>query len=333
MIGLFRLFIFLLAVCVAMPAEAGYLKDTCPAPQTPTRVRADLVFDLTTGKILIEKDATKSFHPASLTKLMSLALIFNDLEKGRLKYGGMVDLVRKPGQIDNRTAKLRRMTVEEAIGGVATASLNNALDGLAAKRGSAKFVERMNDQAKAWGMDHTFFVNPTGWPTPDSVQLQRTTLHDLATLVGAVWLGYPKEVARFMGKPDVEIAGLPKPLTSTNQLLETALGKNGQPYPGVIGGKTGYTCYSGWHLITVYEDRDIGRRMVAITVGHATGKQRDDYMKTLLDKGRPKLKAFAREEARRMERERIAAAKAEAARLKAEKKMVAAGNSPAVQPR
>lgn len=304
-----------LFVFVSVPAQAGYTSDSCPKNKPQNRIRADLVVDLETGKVLLQKNAGAVFHPASLTKLMSLALVFDDLRAGKIKLTQPVVLVRRPGQIDNRTARITRMSVREAINGVATASLNNALDGLAALTGTeGRFVERMNERAKLWGMSKTFFVNTTGWPTPASMQLQRTTLYDYAHLLGALWTQYPKEMQAYSGKPEIAITGLPKPLASTNHLLAGAEGRMALPYPGVIGGKTGYTCYSGWHIVTIYQDDKLGgRRMAAMTVGHATGRARDLYMKDLLDRAKPKLAAFAREEERRIAREKIAAAKAAAA--------------------
>ena len=315
--------IFLLCLLLsASPAVAGYTADTCSKAKAQNRVRADLVFDLATGKVLIEKNAGAVFHPASLTKLMSLAVVFDDLRAKKIKYTQAVTLVRAPGQIDNRTAKIKQMTVREAINGVATASLNNALDGLARLTGpESAFVARMNEKAKLWGMTKTLFANTTGWPTPASLQLQRTTLHDYARLLGALWTLYPQEMKEFSGKSEVRISGLPAPLKSTNHLLEQARGRMAMAYPGVIGGKTGYICYSGWHLITVFADKDLkGRRMVAMTVGHATGRARDLHMKELLDKGRPKLKTFVKEEERRIAREKLEAAKAEKLRIAAAQK-------------
>lgn len=311
---LFRfLALILCAVLLVIPvAEAGYSKDSCPKNKPQNRVRGDLVFDMDTRKVLIEKNAKASFHPASLTKLMSLDLIFDDLQARRLRPDEMVPLLKTGGQRDGRTISLQKMTVREAVAGIATASLNNVLDGIAAKSGTPAFVARMNETAKRLGMKKTFFVNPTGWPTPQSMQMQRTTLHDLATLVRHVWLGYPKEIAQYAGKKDVTITGLKEPLNSTNNLLETSEAPHAQPYGGVIGGKTGYTCYSGWHLVVVYKDIETGRRMVGITVGHKTGKARDDHMISLLDEARPKLAAFARSEARRIEAEKQAALRAAA---------------------
>ncbi len=305
---------------IPLPAQAGFMRDTCPAAKAKGRVRADMVFDLETGKILKERNARASFHPASLTKLMSLALIFEDVRKKRLKLNERVTLQRTGGEVDGRTSSIRSMTLGEAIEGVANASLNNALDGIAAKYGTGKFVARMNATAREWGMKDTHFVNPTGWPTAQSMQMQRSTLYDMATLVRGIWLGYSDEADRYTGKKQVRIAGLKKPLNSTNNLLEISEAPRAQPYEGVIGGKTGYTCYSGWHLIAVYEDPALKRRMVAMTVGHATGKSRDDYMRKLLDEAKPKLVAFDKAEKRRIEQERREAEREAARRLAEEKK-------------
>jgi D-alanyl-D-alanine carboxypeptidase (penicillin-binding protein 5/6) len=310
-----KYFVLPVLLCLfALPAEAGYSKDSCPKERTEGRVRADMVFDLETGKIFTEKNAKASFHPASLTKLMSLALIFDDMQDKKIRPHDTVRLVSTGGQWDGRTSSIKSMTVEEAVEGIASASLNNALDGIAARHGTEAFVARMNARAREWGLDQTYFVNPTGWPTPQSVQMQRSTLYDMASLVRKIWYGYPKEIARYAGRKDVAIKGLDRPLNTTNNLLENATAPRAQPYTGVIGGKTGYTCTSGWHLIAVYEDPSLKRRMVAMSVGHPTGKGRDDTVRKLLDEARPKLIAFDRAEKKRIEQERKAAIKEEARR-------------------
>jgi D-alanyl-D-alanine carboxypeptidase (penicillin-binding protein 5/6) len=313
---LFRLFLLLTILLSAAPAMAGYMQDTCAKNKPRNLVRADMVFDLDSGKILIEKNSKKSFHPASLSKLMALAIVYDDLRAGRYRLTDKVQLVKTGGQFDGRTASIKSMTVREAIMGVATASLNNALDGLAAKTSPDKFVARMNEKAKAWGLTNTRFINPTGWPTPQSMNAQRTTLRDYAQIVRKMEINYPKEMKQFSGLSEVEIKGLKKPLKSTNNLLETSDAPRAEPYEGVVAGKTGYTCYSGWHLVAVFEDRSLNnRRLVAMSVGHATGKERDEQVKELLDTARPKLRAYVKEE------ERLARLKAqEEARQLAEKK-------------
>lgn len=275
------------------------MQDSCAKGKPRNLVRADMVFDLQTGKVLLEKNAKQSFHPASLSKLIALAVVFDDVRAKRYGMNDRVELLKTGGQVDGRTSSIKVMTVREAINGVATASLNNALDGLAAKTGTEKFVARMNEKAKTWGLEQTHFVNPTGWPTPQSIKAQRTTLREYAQIVRHMWAEYPKEMKQFSGLSEVAIGGLKRPLKSTNNLLETADAPRAQPYEGVVAGKTGYTCYSGWHLVAVFEDRSLGnRRLVAMSVGHATGKARDEQVKELLDTARPKLRAYVKEEER-----------------------------------
>ena len=294
-----RLLTLLVILLNAAPALAGYTQDTCAKNKPRNLVRADLVFDLQSGKILIEKNSKKAFHPASLSKLMALAVVFDDLRAKRYGMNDRVQLVKTGGQFDGRTASIKSMTVREAIMGVATASLNNALDGLAAKTGTEKFVARMNEKAKAWGLANTRFVNPTGWPTPQSMNAQRTTLRDYAQLIRHMEMNYAKEMKQFSGMSEVTIKGLKKPLKSTNNLLETSDAPRAEPYEGVVAGKTGYTCYSGWHLVAIFEDRSLGnRRLVAMSVGHATGRERDEQVRELLDTARPKLRVYVKEEER-----------------------------------
>ncbi len=272
----------IISVFYPMPANAGYGADTCKG-QT-NRVRADMVFDLNSGEILYEKNANAAFHPASLTKLMSLMVIFDALRNDEIDYDDRIQLVRQRGQVDGRTSMIKSMTVREAVGGVVTGSLNNALDGVAQKIGMDEFIRRMNQKANQLGLDHTKFVNTTGWPTATSKSKQRTNLHDLATMVRHLETEYENEYSRFDGKSKITITGLPKPLSSTNNLLQNASSRRANPYKGVVGGKTGYTCYSGWHLITLYKDHSKPNdRLVVMSVGHSTGLGRDHHVRDLLD--------------------------------------------------
>ena len=284
-----------LALCFSFSflstAMAGYSADNCKGDTN--RVRGDLVFDLHSGEILFEKNANASFHPASLTKLVSLMIIFDALRADEIDYSDRVQLVRVRGQVDGRTASIKSMTVREAIGGIATGSLNNALDGVAQKIGMETFIRRMNQKSKLLGLSRTKFVNATGWPTPSSKSQQRTTLHELATLLRHLETEYEREYSQFDGKAKVYIAGLANPLSATNNLLQNASSRRANPYKGVVGGKTGYTCYSGWHLITLYKDPSKPHdRLVVMSVGHTTGAGRDRHVRELLDENIGKYRRF-----------------------------------------
>lgn len=272
-------------------AFAGYTADNCRGDVN--RVRADMVFDLKTGHVIAEENAGAKFHPASLSKLMSLMVIFDAIETRELRYGDRIPLVRSGGTLDNRTGMIKSMTVKEAIGGIVTGSLNNPIDGIAQKIGSGEFVRRMNAKARSLGLTKTKFVNVTGMPTVDSKRSQRTNLRELATIVRHLETEYHDQYSDFDGKASVTIRGVPAPLKSTNNLLQNASSRRAKPYKGVVGGKTGYTCYSGWHLVALYKDPSSPKnRLVLMTVGHDTGNGRDNHMRELLDENIPKYKRF-----------------------------------------
>ena len=287
----FVLGVVLAILLLTTPVYAGYLADNCKGETN--RVRADLVFDLHSGKILAEKNAGASFHPASLTKIVSLMVIFDAIHNDEISYSDRIKLVRTAGNLDNRTSMIKSMSVKEAVGGIVTGSLNNALDGIATEIGHDKFIRRMNDKARAIGLEKTKFVNTTGWPTPQSKAAQRTTLYELAKIMQHLDTHYSEDYKKFDGRSSVTISGLPTPLKSTNNLLHNASSRRAQPYKNVVGGKTGYTCYSGWHLITLYKDPSSPQnRLVLMSVGHSTGSARDTHMRDLLDKYTPRYKNF-----------------------------------------
>lgn len=239
---------------------AGLLLLPAAAPAAPPAVTASagLLLDLATGQIVYAKNAEEDRAPASLVKLMTLFLAYEDLRAGKVRLGDPVIITPNAEQ----TPRLRMGLVagqvvpfEILLAGVAIASANDAATAVAEHLAGSEelFVERMNAAAAEMGLGHTRFANPHGLPDPR----QRTTAHDLARLARHLLSGYPE---------------------SREVLGQTAFSWRGRLYQrrsplfrdpgGVDALKTGFTLEAGYNL-AVAAGR-AGSRFLCIILGAET---------------------------------------------------------------
>jgi D-alanyl-D-alanine carboxypeptidase len=224
-----------------------------------------------TGRILYEKRADAQRFPASLTKMMTLWELFGAIEKGQIK---MSDTLRasahasyqapsKLGLEDGDTIR-----VEDAIKAIVVVSANDVAVTIAENLGGKEdaFCARMTAHARAMGMTNTQFVNASG--LPDGGQL--STARDLYTLGTHLLTDFPQYYHYFA----IESFRWNGRVFSTHNHL---VGK----VDGVDGIKTGYTAASGFNLVTSAK-RD-GKRLIAVVLGGATSRQRDEAMRRMLN--------------------------------------------------
>lgn len=257
------IFLALLAVTFVTPLQAQ-------AASKP--VFASIVVDANTGEVLHAVNADARTYPASTTKIMTLYLLFEALDRGKVRMDTPLRVseraaAQEPSKLGVEAG--RTVIVRDAMLGLVTKSANDmAIVVAEALAGSVEaFAEQMNQRAKALGMRNTRFKNPNGLPDPDQV----TTARDLATLGLAVVRDFPRQYQVFSTRDFVFEGAVHK---NHNRLL-------GQ-VPGVDGIKTGYIRASGFNLVASAE-RD-GRRLVAVVLGGNTGGWRDRQMTQLLDK-------------------------------------------------
>lgn len=234
---------------------------------------AAIVVDATDGQVLYERRADLARHPASITKVMTLMLAFDAVERGDLKLSDSVVMTANAhAQPPSKLGLLvgQSIPVEDAIRVIAVKSANDVAVALAERiaGNEAAFVTRMNAKAKALGMTGTNFANASGLPNP----AHYTTARDLATLAMAMLKQHPRDYAYF-STPAVTWAG--KVMQNHNHLL-------GQ-VPGVDGIKTGYTVASGYTLAASAVRG--GRRLIAVVLGSPTGRERDGNVSDLLNAG------------------------------------------------
>ncbi len=244
------------------------------AATAPAHARyASIVIDAETGDILYERNANTGNYPASLTKMMTLYLLFEALDEGRVELGQPMKVSKKAAARPATALGLRageRITVEQAIHALIIRSANDVATVVAEALGGseAKFAQLMTERAREIGMANTTFRNASGLPDKN----QKSTARDLANLARALWRAFPHHYHYFSTESFV-FRG--RTYTTHNRIL--------QSYAGADGLKTGYIRAAGFNVATSAV-RD-GRRLIGVVLGGKTARSRDSHMASLLDNG------------------------------------------------
>jgi D-alanyl-D-alanine carboxypeptidase (penicillin-binding protein 5/6) len=242
------------------------------APLAAMAGSASLILDARTGKVLSSENADVLNHPASLTKMMTLYLAFEAINRGKLSWDSQIVMSkyaasRPPTKLGVRAGGT--ITVREAVYGMIVKSANDAAAAMGEKLGGSEsnFARMMTQKARQLGMSRTTFYNASG--LPDSRQV--TTARDMSTLGVALLKNFPKEYQLFS-------------VASFNFRGKTIRGHNNlmYRYEGMDGIKTGYTNASGFNLVSAV--RDGNRRVVGVVLGGRTARSRDAQMAALLDR-------------------------------------------------
>jgi len=232
---------------------------------------ASIVVDGNTGAVLQSSNPDASRHPASLTKIMTLYLLFERLESGKLKLDSQLKVSEfaseqsptKLGLKDGQT-----IAVEDAIKAVVTRSANDVAVVIAENIGGSEeaFAKLMTQKAHALSMSRTTYVNASGLPDDDQV----TTARDQALLGRAIQDHFPRYY-RYFSTSSFVYHG--EAIRNHNHLLGSVR--------GVDGIKTGFTHSSGFNLVTsVHRD---GHFIVAVVLGGRSAFERDAHMRGLID--------------------------------------------------
>lgn len=232
---------------------------------------ASIVIDMDTGQVLHDRSADEKRHPASLTKVMTLYLVFEALDQGKLKLTDRMTVSKAASRAQPSKLGLKSgstIKVEDAIRALVTKSANDVAIVIAEKIGGteAKFVARMNAKAKELGMLNTTFRNSSGLPD----RLQVTTARDMARLGEAIYMDHKDRYNYFSL---TSFTWNNRKHMNHNELLKSVA--------GVDGIKTGFTNASGYNLMAS-ASRD-GRRVIAVMMGGTTGKSRDRHVADLIE--------------------------------------------------
>jgi D-alanyl-D-alanine carboxypeptidase len=257
-------------------ALAASIGATAPTLSFAAARQSSIVIDVKAGKVMSAEDPDGLRYPASLTKMMTLYMVFEALESGRIKLNTRVPVsanaaAEQPSKLGIR--KGTTFTVEEGIKALVTRSANDCATAFAEFLGGteARFGKMMTSKARRLGMNRTVYHNAHG--LPDARQV--TTARDQARLGVALRRDFPQYYGYFSTRSfqyGRQIIG------NHNRLLGNV--------KGVDGIKTGFTRASGFNLVT--SAATDGRSIVAVVMGGATGAQRDAKMRKLVNAYLPK---------------------------------------------
>lgn len=235
---------------------------------------ADYVIDARTGQVLHETNANTRLHPASLTKMMTLYIAFQAIERGEISLDSMVTV--SPNAASQAPSRLglksgQRIALRYLIRAAAVKSANDAAmaigEGISGSQ--AAFARRMNTTAKQLGMNRTTFVNPNGLTAAGHL----STAHDMTMLGRHLFYDFPQYYGLFSRR--TADAGVAQVASTNTRFLNS--------YKGADGIKTGYTGPAGFNLVASAQRGN--KRIIATVFGGTSTAQRNARVVELLDIG------------------------------------------------
>ncbi|MGJ7034847.1 D-alanyl-D-alanine carboxypeptidase family protein [Anoxybacillus eryuanensis] len=246
-----------------------------PKVELATEARSAILIERDTGAILYEKNAYEPLPPASMTKIMTMLLVMEAIDQGKLKLDERVRASEYAASMGGSQIFLEpgeEMTVDDLLKGVAIGSGNDASVALAERIAGSEeaFVHMMNEKARELGLKHTAFENTTGLPAKnhystayDMAMMAKELLkYDLITKYTGTYEDYLRE------HTDKKFW-----LVNTNRLVKF--------YPGVDGLKTGYTSEAKYCLTATAKKGNM--RVIAVVFGAPTPKARNAQITKMLD--------------------------------------------------
>lgn len=265
-----RLYFFTLLLLLSTPQWASAVSW----PQQPDiQASAWILINVDSGQTLSNHNEDKELPPASLTKMMTLYLVFEALEKKHINPETKVDVSEKAWKIGGSRMFIEprlHPTVDQLMHGISTVSGNDACIALAEHISGSEeaFAQRMNKKAKELGLTHSHFKNATGFP----IQGHYSSAHDMASLAVALWQDFPKRFELFSEK---EFKYNNVKQNNRNRLLWRDSRVNGV--------KTGHTEEAGFCLVSSAE-KD-GTRIVSAVFGAESSHAREQQSRLLLNYG------------------------------------------------
>lgn len=271
---------------------AGVLPRRAAAVDLNLNAKSALLMDVATGTVLYEKECHERLAPASVTKVMTMLLIMEALDDGRIHLDDQVTASETAAAKGGSQIYLKAgetMPVSDMLKSIAVSSANDcacAMAELIAGSESA-FVEQMNQRAAELGMADTHFVNCTGLDDSKEAENHRTSAYDIA-LMSRQLLKYHPDIKKYTTIWMDTVRGGTFGLSNTNKLIRF--------YSGATGLKTGFTSGAGYCLSATAKRE--GMELIAVVMGCESAQKRTADCKALLDYGfatysvvRPGLKA------------------------------------------
>ena len=245
-----------------------------PTSAFETQARAAWVYDLTTDTVLLDKNADMAMPPASMSKLMTIDLLFEALRDGRVTLDEPFSVSSYAKSMQGSTMFLNETdhpVVEDLIKGVIVLSGNDASVVVAENLAGSEveFAQKMNERAKAIGLQNSHFANATGWPDPG----QQMSMHDLGRLAVRLITEFP-EYYHYFSLTEFPYDGRsPANRFNRDPLLKMGIGADGL--------KTGHTEEAGYGLVgSVQQD---GRRIVLVISGLDSEKARAEEAQKIVN--------------------------------------------------
>ncbi|MGD9843854.1 MAG: D-alanyl-D-alanine carboxypeptidase family protein [Variibacter sp.] len=255
-----------LALLLAIGFAAGF-------GARPASAEALLLVEADTGKVLHAENATYPWHPASISKLMTLYVTLRAVKEGRIGLDSLVSV--SENAIAQAPSKMgfpvgTQMTVDNAIKMMMVKSANDIAVVLAEGVGGSieKFADEMNKASARLGMTQSSWVNPNGLPADQQI----TSARDMAILARALIREFP-EYDLYWHIPAIKFGR--RIFRNYNKLIGH--------YPGADGMKTGFICASGYNLVSTATRN--GKRLIAIVLGAPSGAARTETAARMLENG------------------------------------------------
>lgn len=249
---------------------------------------SSIMIDAESGKVISQYNADERRYPASLTKLMTLYLTFEAIENGYLDMNDKLTVSRKAANMEPSRLGVKpgqTITVKTAVNALIVKSANDCATVLAEALADseAEFAKKMTAKAKQLGMKNTTFKNASGLPNAE----QKTTARDISLLASAMYHDFPDYYGLFSQKTYTYNG---QTMYTHNHVLKK--------FKGADGMKTGYTHAAGFNIVTSAQRN--GNRVIAVTMGHKTLKERDNKVMSMMERGLTKLAQNDRDDTARM---------------------------------
>ena len=241
--------------------------------------KSAVLMDAATGTVLYEKNAHEPLAPASVTKVMTLLLIMEAIDSGKIRWEDMVTASETAAAKGGSQIYLKvgeTMSVSDMVKSIAVSSANDCACAMAEhlSGSEAAFVEAMNRRAKELGMNDTNFVNCTGLDDDPDAQNHKTSAYDIAVMSRELLTQHP-DIKKYTTIWMDTVRNGAFGLSNTNKLVRF--------YAGATGLKTGFTSTAGYCLSATAERE--GMELIAVVMGAPTSKERNAACKSLLDMG------------------------------------------------
>ena len=264
------IFVVLALLLGALPAQAA---------QLDVAGKSALLMDVATGQVLYEKNAHEALAPASVTKVMTMLLVMEAIDSGKIGWNDMVTASEAAAAKGGSQIYLKvgeAMSVTDMVKSIAVSSANDCACAMAEHIAGSEsaFVQLMNTRAKELGMNDTNFVNCTGLDDGEEAKDHKTSAYDIAVMSRQL-LKYHPDIKKFTTIWMDTVRDGAFGLSNTNKLVRF--------YSGATGLKTGFTTGAGYCL-SASAQRD-GMELIAVVMGCETSVERFAACKSMLDYG------------------------------------------------